>query len=115
MFSTLFLLFPIFAFGSCSDIVGQEKRILDNILGSGSYDSRIRPPGENGTGPVYIETNVFVRSISRIDDVVMEYSTQLTFRLKWRDHRLVYDDLGGQIKYLTLADSSLVWPLLHEG
>ena len=33
--------------------------------------------------------NIFVRSISRIDDVTMEYATQITFREEWNDDRLV--------------------------
>lgn len=28
----------------------KEKQVLDNILGPGRYDARIRPSGENGTG-----------------------------------------------------------------
>ena len=28
----------------------KEKQVLDHILGPGSYDARIRPSGENGTG-----------------------------------------------------------------
>lgn len=28
----------------------KEKEVLDQILGPGSYDARIRPSGVNGTG-----------------------------------------------------------------
>ena len=28
----------------------EEKKILDEILGKGQYDNRIRPSGRNGTG-----------------------------------------------------------------
>ena len=28
----------------------EEKKILDEILGKGQYDNRIRPSGKNGTG-----------------------------------------------------------------
>lgn len=28
----------------------KEKEVLDDILGPGRYDARIRPSGENGTG-----------------------------------------------------------------
>lgn len=28
----------------------KEKRVLDDILGPGRYDARIRPSGENATG-----------------------------------------------------------------
>ncbi|NP_001171233.1 glutamate-gated chloride channel isoform X4 [Nasonia vitripennis] len=88
----------------------KEKQVLDNILGPGSYDARIRPSGENGTdGPAVVRVNIFVRSISKIDDVTMEYSVQLTFREQWVDERLRFNDFGGKLKYLTLTDASRVW------
>ena len=31
----------------------EEKRILDEILGKGVYDNRIRPSGTNGTGQIW--------------------------------------------------------------
>jgi hypothetical protein len=30
----------------------KEKKILDQILGAGKYDARIRPSGINGTGKI---------------------------------------------------------------
>ena len=39
----------------------------------------------------------------------MEFSVQITFRQQWFDNRLVYDDLGGKIKYLTMTESDKVW------
>ncbi|NP_001071277.1 glutamate-gated chloride channel isoform X4 [Apis laboriosa] len=86
----------------------KEKEVLDNILGG--YDARIRPSGENATdGPAVVRVNIFVRSISKIDDVTMEYSVQLTFREQWLDERLRFNDFGGRLKYLTLTDASRVW------
>ena len=35
----------------------EEKRILDEILGKGVYDNRIRPSGTNGTGNRTISSN----------------------------------------------------------
>lgn len=88
----------------------KEKEVLDRILGPGRYDARIRPSGENATdGPALVRVNIFVRSISKIDDVTMEYSVQLTFREQWLDERLKFDDFGGRLKYLTLTDASRVW------
>ena len=52
---------------------------------------------------------MFVRSFEKIDDVKMEFSVQITFRQKWYDNRLEFDDMGGRIKYLTMTDSSKVW------
>ncbi|XP_053671582.1 glutamate-gated chloride channel isoform X3 [Anopheles nili] len=88
----------------------KEKKILDQILGAGKYDARIRPSGINGTdGPAVVRVNIYVRSISKIDDVTMEYSVQLTFREQWLDERLKFDDIGGRLKYLTLTEANRVW------
>ncbi|XP_062559940.1 glutamate-gated chloride channel isoform X9 [Armigeres subalbatus] len=88
----------------------KEKKILDQILGAGKYDARIRPSGINGTdGPAVVRVNIFVRSISKIDDVTMEYSVQLTFREQWLDERLKFNDIGGRLKYLTLTEANRVW------
>ncbi|XP_022914865.1 glutamate-gated chloride channel isoform X2 [Onthophagus taurus] len=88
----------------------KEKEVLDQILGPGRYDARIRPSGVNGTdGPAIVNVNIFVRSISKIDDVTMEYSVQLTFREQWLDERLKFNDFGGKLKYLTLTESNRVW------
>jgi len=51
----------------------KEKKILDQILGAGKYDARIRPSGINGTdGPAVVNINLFVRSIATISDVKMD-------------------------------------------
>nr|XP_040570870.1 LOW QUALITY PROTEIN: glutamate-gated chloride channel-like [Lepeophtheirus salmonis] len=88
----------------------KEKQVLDSILGTG-YDKRIRPSGKNDTdGPATINVNIYLRTISRIDDVKMEYSVQVTFREQWNDERLrYYDDTHGHLKYLTLTDPTKVW------
>ncbi|XP_043503249.1 glutamate-gated chloride channel-like isoform X3 [Polistes fuscatus] len=88
----------------------KEKEVLDNILGPGRYDARIRPSGENGTdGPTNVQVNIFLRSISKIDDYNMEYSVQLTFREQWIDERLQFNDFKGRLKYLTLTEANRVW------
>ncbi|XP_033179247.1 glutamate-gated chloride channel isoform X4 [Bombus vosnesenskii] len=88
----------------------KEKEVLDDILGPGRYDARIRPSGENGTdGPAIVRVNLFVRSIATISDIKMEYSVQLTFREQWLDERLRFSDFKGRLKYLTLTDASRVW------
>ncbi|XP_053206184.1 glutamate-gated chloride channel-like [Panonychus citri] len=90
-----------------------EKKILDKIIGKGVYDPRIRPSGANATfdgdEPCIVKVNIFIRSISRIDDVTMEYATQITFREEWRDSRLVFDDMGGRIRFLVLTDPEKLW------
>nr|CAD2183829.1 unnamed protein product [Meloidogyne enterolobii] len=71
-----------------------DTEILSQLLNRG-YDWRVRPPGTNLSldgdhGPVVVNINMLIRSISKIDDVNMEYSTQLTFREEWVDGRLAY-------------------------
>ncbi|XP_075678925.1 glutamate-gated chloride channel-like isoform X1 [Dermatophagoides pteronyssinus] len=110
MFSYLFIC-PVHP---SANIRAMEKRILDKIIGDG-YDSRIRPMGNasvgarGGDGPAMINVNLLIRSISRIDDVVMEYSVQVTFREQWVDSRLKFDNMSGQIRYLVLTDPNKVW------
>ncbi|XP_059218511.1 glutamate-gated chloride channel isoform X23 [Stomoxys calcitrans] len=88
----------------------KEKKVLDQILGAGKYDARIRPSGLNGTdGPAIVRINLFVRSIMTISDIKMEYSVQLTFREQWTDERLKFDDIQGRLKYLTLTEANRVW------
>ncbi|XP_067133557.1 glutamate-gated chloride channel-like [Centruroides vittatus] len=87
-----------------------EKRILDSIIGPGRYDSRIRPLGVNNTdGPCIVRVNVYIRSISKIDDLNMEYTVQLTLREQWADERMHFNDYNGQIRYLTLTDPDKIW------
>ncbi|KAL7645031.1 UNVERIFIED_CONTAM: hypothetical protein RMT77_003401 [Armadillidium vulgare] len=91
----------------------KEKQILDDILGPGKYDKRIRPSGVNSTVqedlPTTVDVNLMLRSISKIDDYKMEYSVQLTFREEWNDERLRFNNMKGQIKYLTLTEPHKVW------
>lgn len=47
-------------------------------------------------GPVLVSVNIYLRSISKIDDVNMEYSTQFTFREEWYDARLAYERLADE-------------------
>ena len=42
----------------------KEKKILDQILGAGKYDARIRPSGINGTGKASLLCPVCVCSLS---------------------------------------------------
>ena len=59
----------------------EEKNILDSILDENIYDARIRPATmETMDGPTNILVNLMIRSIDKIDDVKMEFSTQITFR-----------------------------------
>jgi len=93
----------------------EEAKILDSVMGTTVYDSRIRPSGINGTdSATTVYVNIFVRSFSKIDDVKMEYSFQITMRQQWNDKRLRFKEklnkiMEERIKYLTLTDSSKVW------
>jgi len=92
-----------------------EKKILDEIMGPKVYDSRIRPAGINGSEEAtLVFVNIFFRSFSKIDDVKMEYSFQITLRQQWNDVRLKFTDKikkghEDKIRYLTMTDATKVW------
>uniref|UniRef100_T1E1T2 Gamma-aminobutyric acid receptor subunit beta n=1 Tax=Cupiennius salei TaxID=6928 RepID=T1E1T2_CUPSA len=82
-----------------------EQKILNDIFTN--YDKRVRPYGKNGTGPVVVEINTFVRSLNDLDDVKMVYTAQLTFRQKWQDDRLKYEKQG--LEFVTLTSADRMW------
>ncbi|KAK5983620.1 Glutamate gated chloride channel alpha subunit [Trichostrongylus colubriformis] len=98
----------------CEADATSDTEIIKKLLGKG-YDWRVRPPGINLTakgnhGPVVVSVNMLIRSISKIDDVNMEYSVQLTFRESWVDGRLAYG-LPGDNKpdFLILTAGQQIW------
>ncbi|KAI6229234.1 BMA-AVR-14, isoform d [Aphelenchoides besseyi] len=77
----------------------KEQDIIQRILKD--YDWRVRPRGHNDSwpdtgGPVVVSVNIYLRSISKIDDVNMEYSAQFTFREEWWDARLAYEQFADE-------------------
>ena len=66
------------------------------------------PDNTSDASPTVVLCNLYVRSFEKIDDVKMEFSVQITFRQQWFDNRLMFDDLGGKIKYLTMTESDKV-------
>ncbi|KAI6193155.1 hypothetical protein M3Y96_00988400 [Aphelenchoides besseyi] len=69
---------------------------LDSRSGDGEnmYDWRVRPRGdlnpEKDDQPVHVYVNFYLRSISKVDDVNMEFSLHFTFREEWVDERLLF-------------------------
>ncbi|VDD96531.1 unnamed protein product [Enterobius vermicularis] len=49
-----------------------------------------------------VAVNIYLRSISKIDDVNMEYSAQFTFREEWHDERLSFQKLQNATSEVTL-------------
>ncbi|CAD5224559.1 unnamed protein product [Bursaphelenchus xylophilus] len=74
----------------------EEQEIIQRLFND--YDFRVRPKGTNsslpGDGPVVVTVNIFLRTISKIDEVNSEYSTQITLREEWLDPRLAYKDMA---------------------
>uniref|UniRef100_A0A0N5B9U9 Ig-like domain-containing protein n=1 Tax=Strongyloides papillosus TaxID=174720 RepID=A0A0N5B9U9_STREA len=96
-FLILILLYSIIV--DCTKKRLEEQEVISHILKD--YDSRVRPRGTNNSwpdtgGPVEVSVNIYLRSISKIDDVNMEYSTQFTFREQWKDERLAYERLANE-------------------
>jgi hypothetical protein len=44
----------------------KEKKILDQILGAGKYDARIRPSGINGTGKRLSSISTHIHAYKKI-------------------------------------------------
>ncbi|RCN42548.1 hypothetical protein ANCCAN_11459 [Ancylostoma caninum] len=80
-----------------------------------SYDKRIRPPNRDANGtnnPVIVDVNFYVRSISNIDFVRMEYNLQITFRQYWHDPRLEYSSMFGGKEvpdFLIITERDSIW------
>ncbi|KAE9413919.1 hypothetical protein Angca_009162 [Angiostrongylus cantonensis] len=89
-----------------------DTEILERLLSRG-YDWRVRPPAKDGTiysGPVVVSVNMLIRSISKIDNVNMEYSVQLTFRESWMDERLKYGEKNDDHPdFLILTTGKQIW------
>ncbi|KAK6751445.1 hypothetical protein RB195_003065 [Necator americanus] len=106
-----------------SDIPSDETRKLPQVwageiftqLMNSSYDKRIRPPNYDAFGknqPVVVDINFYMRSMSNIDFVKMEYSLQITFRQYWQDSRLDYSSMfaGKDVpKFLIITEKDAIW------
>lgn len=91
-----------------------ETKILNSLLDADRYDSRMRPAGANETdtenAPVIVTVNMHLRSIDELDDIKRQFTCQLTFRQQWKDDRLKFDDMNGQIKYINIREGlSKIW------
>ncbi|PIC27400.1 hypothetical protein B9Z55_019667 [Caenorhabditis nigoni] len=108
------LLFILLWAGEGEGDASSDTEIIKKLLGKG-YDWRVRPPGINLTipgthGAVIVTVNMLIRSISKIDDVNMEYSVQLTFREEWVDGRLAYGLPGDDTPpFLILTAGQQIW------
>lgn len=64
-------------------------------------------------GPAVVRVNTLIRSISKIDDVLMEYSVQLTLRQEWVDERLAFNKMssykGYNVPSITLTEQERLW------
>ncbi|KAK5638399.1 hypothetical protein RI129_012694 [Pyrocoelia pectoralis] len=125
LFSTLIFFSALLAI-RCESRREKEKEILDQILSPERYDARLRPPGLNNSGKLLVlinkvinvsfvdgatvvQVNAFIRTISSIDDLRMQYSVQLTFRQQWQDARLKYETQDARLRFLTLTEPRHIW------
>lgn len=109
--TTVATLLALFQAGNAqSSIANYAGRVLNDLFKPEKYDKQVRPAGTNeSTGPVIVVTNMFLRSIDNIDDKDMAFGVQLTFRQKWKDERLKFNDLGGQLKYVIVENPEKLW------
>lgn len=110
-FSLAFVLLSACHVFGQQDLLEEEVKILDRILDKSRYDPRIRAQTKvNSTsGPALINATIYLRTIEHICPKKMEWKVQITFRQQWNDGRLEFDDLKGEIKYLTIKDIKSVW------
>ncbi|KAI1722202.1 neurotransmitter-gated ion-channel ligand binding domain-containing protein [Ditylenchus destructor] len=82
-----------------------EQNIIHRLLYTSDnsqnelYDWRVRPTDDNS--PLHVWVNMYLRSISKVDDVNMEYTMHFTFRQEWVDERLLF--YSGSQKHIVLS------------
>ncbi|KAG1670324.1 Glutamate-gated chloride channel [Nymphon striatum] len=91
----------------CYGLWGVHSAKYDRFIQTRKITGESQKRGADGPAVVYV--NMFLRSITQIDDVKMEYTVQLTFREEWVDDRLRYNNRLGRIDFLTLTDITKVW------
>jgi len=94
------------------DITIVAEETLNKILAPNLYDPRVRALGtknDSSVNPAVVNVNIYFRSIEYVCSKKFEWKVQITFRQKWTDSRLQFDDKNGQIKYLSLGDVKRIW------
>ncbi|XP_048588560.1 glycine receptor subunit alpha-4 [Nematostella vectensis] len=73
------------------------------------YDNRVRPTYPDN-GPVHIQVDLFIQSVSKFSVINMEYSMTLYMRQRWLDPRLAYGDMFPE-DFITLGQDmvSQIW------
>ncbi|CAJ0593434.1 unnamed protein product, partial [Cylicocyclus nassatus] len=93
-----------------------EQKIIKHLLENpqNDYDWRVRPRGRLNepddyvdADPVIITVNMYLRSISKVDDVNMEYSLHFTFREEWVDERLYFS--SPKLSHIVLSPGQRIW------
>lgn len=52
---------------------------------------------------------MYIRSLSNVDDDKGTYDAQVTFRQRWNDPRLRFEQISRDIKYITIRDTKALW------
>ena len=58
---------------------------------------------------VNVTANVYIRAFDEFNTYDMDYTVDITFRQRWNDPRLVFDNNNGKVKVLTLSSDDMVW------
>ncbi|XP_018013393.1 glutamate-gated chloride channel [Hyalella azteca] len=103
-FVALLLLFSSGAECHTAKINAATREVLSILRDPANYDKGVMAANESG--PLDTELQLFFRDVD-IDDVDMQMTVDLTFRMIWRDSRLVYKTPG--VPYVTLTESELAW------
>uniref|UniRef100_A0AC34RBS0 Glutamate-gated chloride channel n=1 Tax=Panagrolaimus sp. JU765 TaxID=591449 RepID=A0AC34RBS0_9BILA len=90
-----------------------EQQIITNLLGNNSqhYDWRKRPRGTlkptSDHHPVDVSCNLFLRSISEVDEINNKITLQITFRQEWIDERLNF--ASDVFDHVNLLPAQRIW------
>ncbi len=84
-----FLLLSVY---SIFPLAASDSEILNRLFTASNYDPWVRPPGANlsvakdevnENGGNVVTTNVYLRSIRRVDETNMDITVQITLRHVW--------------------------------
>ncbi|KAF8366079.1 hypothetical protein PRIPAC_83908, partial [Pristionchus pacificus] len=90
-----------------------EQALINRLISRESdYDYRVRPRGtlnpiSSDATAVDVHANMYLRSISKVDDVNMEYSLHFTFREEWVDERLYFN--SPILQHIVLSPEQKIW------
>lgn len=102
-YTTLLLVLLVFSAGRADD--DAQTKATDEVLAKlKESDPKVRP--SKGNEPTITKVQTYVRNMD-VDDVDMKITLDITFRMRWNDHRLTYDVPG--VDNVVVLDPKMAW------